>query len=184
MAARVHREAQCLFRICKLTVLLIIISGLFVQNSFSLTSYTRQELLDIGSPNSDGFISNLRLSPELIRPTDATQATHPAGSARRRRKDRKQRRGKRGGTRAKLKLTPHRLSLPSIFLANVRSLVNKMDELRLRMTNSNRLSNCNVMIFTETWLHSGIPDDAIKLAGYHTLRADRTAEDSGKTKGG
>ncbi|KAK0146238.1 RNA-directed DNA polymerase from mobile element jockey [Merluccius polli] len=184
MATRAHRAPLCLLRIGKLAVLLILISGLFVQNSFSLTSYTRQELLDIGSLNFDCFSSNLRLSPELIRPTDATQATHPAGSARRRRKDGKQRRGKRGGIRAKLKLTPHRLSLPSLFLANVRSLVNKMDELRLRMTNSPRISNCNVTIFTETWLHNGTPDDAIKLAGYHTLRADRSADDSGKARGG
>ncbi|KAI3375181.1 hypothetical protein L3Q82_021080 [Scortum barcoo] len=59
-------------------------------------------------------------------------ADRPTGSARRRRRDRKQRRGKCGGLRAKLKLTPHRLSLTSIFLTNVRSLANKMDELRLQ----------------------------------------------------
>ncbi|KAI5617008.1 gastrula zinc finger protein XlCGF28.1-like, partial [Silurus asotus] len=40
------------------------------------------------------------------------------------------------------------------------------------------------MIFTETWLHSGIPDNAIQLAGRHTLRADRTLDGSGKTRGG
>ncbi|KAI3372196.1 hypothetical protein L3Q82_007057 [Scortum barcoo] len=32
--------------------------------------------------------------------------------------------------------------------------------------------------------HSGIPDNAIELAGRHTLRADRAAADSGKTRGG
>ncbi|KAL0177325.1 hypothetical protein M9458_026219, partial [Cirrhinus mrigala] len=101
-----------------------------------------------------------------------------------RHRDRKQRRGKRGGLRAKLKLTPHRLSLPSIFLANVRSLVNKMDEIRLRINHSKRLWNCNVMIFTETWLNSDISDNAIALAEHHTFRADRTADDSGKTRGG
>ncbi|KAI3375381.1 hypothetical protein L3Q82_021870, partial [Scortum barcoo] len=68
-------------------------------------------------------------------------------------------------------------------LANVRSLANKMDELRLRITHNKRIMDCNVMIFTETWLHSGIPDNAIELAGRHTLRADRAAADSGKTRG-
>src|SRR4029434_7325045 len=81
-------------------------------------------------------------------------------------------------------LTPHRLSLPSIFLANVRSLPNKMDELRLRITTHKRIMDCNVMIFTETWLNSGVPDSAIELTGRYILRADRTAEDSAKTRGG
>ena len=40
------------------------------------------------------------------------------------------------------------------------------------------------MVFTETWLHSDVPDNAIELAGRYTLRADRTADDSGKTRGG
>ncbi len=131
MAARAQREAQRLLRYCQSAAIFLLISGLFVQDSFSLTSYTRQELLDIGLQNSDCFISNLRLIPELRRTPDASQATWPTRSARRRRRDRKQRRGKRGGLRAKLKLTPHRLSLPSIFLTHVRSLANKMDELRL-----------------------------------------------------
>lgn len=30
--------------------------------------------------------------------------------------------------------------------------------------------DCNVMIFTETSLNNGVTDDAIKLAGHHTLR--------------
>ncbi|XP_060887251.1 uncharacterized protein LOC132958440 [Labrus mixtus] len=59
-----------------------------------------------------------------------------------------------------------------------------MDELRLRIIHSKRLMDCNVMIFMETWLKNRVLDDAIKLAGRHTLRADRTAEDSGKTRGG
>ncbi|KAL1253513.1 hypothetical protein QQF64_018206 [Cirrhinus molitorella] len=116
MAARAQREAQ---RLCSFAVFFLLLSGLFVQNSCALTSYTRQELLDISLHTSDDFISNLRLAPEIARTTEAMHPIRPGGSARRRRRDRKQRRGKRGGLRAKLKLTPHRLSLPSIFLANV-----------------------------------------------------------------
>lgn len=40
------------------------------------------------------------------------------------------------------------------------------------------------MVFTETWLNDNIPDNAIELEGCTVFRADRTAEDSGKTKGG
>ena len=184
MAARTHREAQRLSSFCNFAVFFLLISGLFVLNSFALTSYTRRELLDIGEDFSNSFITNLRLIPEIARTPEATHSTRPGGSARRRRRDRKQRRGKRGGLRAKLKLTPLWLSLPSIFLANVRSLVNKMDELRLCITQSKRLLDCNVMVFTETWLHNDVPDNAIELAGRYTLRADRTADDSGKTRGG
>ncbi|KAG7473935.1 hypothetical protein MATL_G00101130, partial [Megalops atlanticus] len=126
MAVRAQREAQRLPRICKLAVVFLLVSGLFVQDSLTLTSYTRQEPLDIGLRHS--CITNLRLIPEISKTPEATHSTRPGRSARRRRRDRKQRRGKRGGLTAKLKLTPHRLSLPSIFLANVRSLVNKMDE--------------------------------------------------------
>ena len=184
MAARVHREARGLSRFCNLAVFFLLISGLFVQNSCALTSYTQGELLDIGLRISDSFMDNLRLLPEIARSPEAMHSARPGGSARRRRRDRKQRRGKHGGLRAKLKLTPHRLSLPSIFLANVRSLLNKMEEIRLNITYSKRLLNCNVLIFTETWLNSGIPDNAIELAGRHTFRADRTLDGSGKTRGG
>lgn len=40
------------------------------------------------------------------------------------------------------------------------------------------------MILTETWLNRGIPDTAIELTGGSTHRAHRTADNSGKTRGG
>lgn len=146
MAGRIVRVAQRLFRFCKLVVLILCL-GLFVQNSISLTSYTRQELLDIRFQPSDSFISNLHFLPELRRSPDTPRTAKPTGSSRMRRRDRKQRRGKHGGLGAKLMLTLHRLSLPSIVLANVRSLANKMDKLRLWITSSKRIVDCNVTIF-------------------------------------
>ncbi|KAL1251841.1 hypothetical protein QQF64_019637 [Cirrhinus molitorella] len=94
MAARAQREAQRLSSFCSFAVILLLISGLFVQNSCALTSYTRQELLDISLHISDSFISNLRLAPEIAKTIEAAHPTRPGGSARRRRRDRKQRRGK------------------------------------------------------------------------------------------
>ncbi|KAF7700486.1 hypothetical protein HF521_003444 [Silurus meridionalis] len=46
------------------------------------------------------------------------------------------------------------------------------------------IKECNVMIFTETWLNNNIPSSAIELRGRSVFRADRTAEDSGKRRGG
>ncbi|KAK3531197.1 hypothetical protein QTP70_015131 [Hemibagrus guttatus] len=179
MAALAQHEAQHLPSFCDFAVFILLISGLFTQNSLALTSYTQQELLDIGVRHSDSFIADLQLIPEISRTLETTHPTRPGGSGRRRCRGCKQRWGKHGGLRAKLKLILHRLSLPSIILANVRSLVNKMDEIRLHITQSKRLSDCNVMIFTETWLHGRVPDNAIELAGRHTLRADRSPDGSG-----
>ena len=41
----------------------------------------------------------------------------------------------------------------------------------------------NIMIFTETWLHDGVPDCAVGLQGRHCIGSDRTA-DCGKSLGG
>lgn len=184
MAAREQREAQRLSRISFLAFFYLLLTGLFIPNCCSLLIYNRQELMNIWTQNSNSFIADLRLIPEISRTSEAAHSSRPGGSARRRRRERKQRRGRRGGLRAKLKLTPHRLPLPSIFLANVRSLANKMDEIRLSITNNRRIMDSNVMIFTETWLNNSCPDNAIELAGRHTHRADRIADDSGKTRGG
>lgn len=71
--------------------------------------------------------------------------------------------------------------MPSLFIANARSIVNKINELKLRF-NSNKINSC-ASFFTETWLTPNIPDTAIELTGWTVYRADRTA-DSGKDKGG
>ncbi|KAI3354778.1 hypothetical protein L3Q82_004604 [Scortum barcoo] len=61
------------------------------------------------------------------------------------------------------------------------SLVNKMDEIKLRIVSA-KIDSC-VAIVTETWLDNNIPDAAVELAGRSLLRADRTAA-SEKHRGG
>ncbi len=92
---------------------------------------------------------------------------------------RKQKRGKRAGIRARLQANPHRPTLPN--LSRTRSLVNKMDEIQLRIT-SHCMDSC-IMVITETWLDSVISDAVIDLQGRTVYRADKTAN-SGKSKGG
>ena len=66
------------------------------------------------------------------------------------------------------------LPLPSVLLANVQSLDNKMDDLKARDIES------NILCFTELWLNDDTNN--IHLTGYTLYRQDRTAA-SGKTRG-
>lgn len=51
-----------------------------------------------------------------------------------RRCERRQKRGKQAGMRARLRATSHKPAVPSVFLANSHSLVNKINEIKLRTT--------------------------------------------------
>ncbi|KAL6481971.1 hypothetical protein MHYP_G00100510 [Metynnis hypsauchen] len=95
----------------------------------------------------------------------------------------KWKRGKRGGLHASLKARATRPPLPSLLLANVRSLENKMDELRTRITTQREIRECCALILTETWLSDSTPDSAIQLETHSVHRGERTAP-SGKNKGG
>ena len=181
-AARIVRDALCLTVFCKVVLIYLFFVSLFAKNCLAYTSYSRQELLDIGSCNSvnfTDFTDAFGLISEIARTAEPTDKRNRSTNGQRRRHRCKQR-GSSGGLNARLKLAPHRPSLPSIFLANVRSLPNKMDELRLRITTNKWIMYSNIMIFTETWLNSNVPDSAIDLAERYTLRADRTKE-SGKS---
>ncbi|KAI3355346.1 hypothetical protein L3Q82_017886 [Scortum barcoo] len=72
---------------------------------------------------------------------------------------------------------------PVIFCLIPQSLDNKLDELRSRMAFQRDIKNCNVLVFTETWLDPSIPDSAIVPEGLSIHRQDRTIN-SGKSKGG
>ena len=71
------------------------------------------------------------------------------------------------------------IPLPSILLANVQSLDNKVDELRARISFQR-----DILCFTETWLSRDILSLSIQPAGFSIYRTDRNKEGSGKKKGG
>ena len=77
---------------------------------------------------------------------------------------RQRKRGSRAGVLVRLRKRENQPPLPSILLANVQSLDNKLDELRSRMAFQRDIKNCNVMVFTETWLDPSAPDYAM----FHT----------------
>ncbi len=75
------------------------------------------------------------------------------------------------------------MPLPSIHLANLHSLPNKMDELLLLSRTNKDFSNSAALCFTETWLNGDIPDSVLHLPNFQLIRADRDAESTGKSCG-
>ena len=71
--------------------------------------------------------------------------------------------------------------MPSILLANVQLLEDKIDDLLLRLSYQPDIKNCNILCFTEMWLNE--ETDNIELAEFSLHRQIRDAT-SGKTRGG
>ena len=63
--------------------------------------------------------------------------------------------------------------LPSVLLADVQSLENKLDELCSRLSYQQDMKNCIILCFTESWLKDDT--DNIKLAEISMHRQDREA---------
>ncbi|XP_036439332.1 uncharacterized protein LOC118816846 [Colossoma macropomum] len=105
-------------------------------------------------------------------------------AARPRTRRRRRKRGKRAGVLVRLRRRAHRPPLPTILLANVQSLENKLCELHARVAFQREIRDCSVICLTETWLSDKVPDNAIEPAGFSLHRADRTKQLSGKSKGG
>ena len=94
------------------------------------------------------------------------------------------RRGRQAGALVHLRQRRLRTPLPGIFLSNMRSLLNKLEELQLLLGKNRYFPSSPVLCFMETWLSGLIPDSALHLAGFQLCRAKRDTELSGKTKGG
>ena len=147
----------------------------------SLIQYDQQTLLDIRSSLGKDYFtkfnstfqsmssdcSGLFVNPFLCLPT----------------KQRKKKRGRRAGVLVRTRKRYFKPALPTILLANVQSIDNKMDELNARIKFQRDIRNCCVLAFVETWLVPEISDTAVTPSGFSIYRQDRTA-DSGKHRGG
>jgi len=162
---------------------------LFANVKFSRanSTYSRQDLLIIGLQRNQAvtseFLHSRNIPEEIARTPGSPWMVVGPGKCRRRRRYRKQKRGCRSGLLVRLRRQPHKPPLPSIFLINARSITNKMDKLNLQISANKLIEDCSILLITETWLHSLIPDVAIELAGRTAFRWDRN-KDSGKSKGG
>ena len=173
-------------KMCKYSLLYLAIFSYFLQLCNGKITYDSSTLRDIGFnyiQSSHGVLSpNTSWPAEILRSAAGFHGDENAPPNRRKRKRRK--RGKKGGVRKRLRDKAHRPPLPSILLANVQSLENKLDELRARIRFQRDMRDCNILCFTETWLTPVVPDCSIAPAEFFSVfRSDRT-EESGKSKGG
>ncbi len=144
--------------------------------------YDRRTLLDIGQRYTNLIQNTLSAEPawplEILR-NNVLNNDH-LNNRRRRRKHR----GRRAEIRNRLRKRAHSPPLPSILLANVQSLENKLDDLRARISFQRDIRDCNILCLTETWLTPMVPDTAVTPSdNFSVFRMDRSAE-AGKNKGG
>jgi len=82
---------------------------------------------------------------------------------------------------ARLKARTTRPPLPSLLLANVCSLKNKMDVLRTSTVSQHETRECCALIVMETWTTASMPDLAIQLQT-HSVHLGNLTSASGKNR--
>lgn len=77
----------------------------------------------------------------------------------------------------------YRLALPSILMANIQSLENKMDDLLCRLVTQCYFRYCSVLYFCKTWLNQKTPNKTITPADYTAYRCNRNLEECNTKEG-
>ncbi len=153
-----------------------------IRVSSAMIMYDRRTLLDIGQRYTNLIKDTLSTDPAW--PLEILRNNELNNDHLNNRRRRKKHRGRRAGIRNRLRKRAHSPPLPSILLANVQSLENKMDDLRARISFQRDIRDWNIFCLTETWLTPTVPDTAVTPSDkFSVLRMDRTAE-ARKTKGG
>lgn len=128
-------------------------------------AYSRHELLQLR------FSASSLLDPDVDLPEIKPRA-----------KVRK--RGSRGGVRVRNRRRGHKPVLPSVTMGNVRSLVNKADELTACLKFDRTFRQTSLLCLSETWLSDRIPDSHVEMEGFALHRMDRDQASTGKKQGG
>ena len=68
-----------------------------------------------------------------------------------------------------IKRSPEGYHFPHIYLSNVRSMTNKIDETSSPIS----LNSYDIIVITESWLNSDVTDNDVSQSGYKTFRTDR-----------
>ncbi len=182
MAPRMAAVLRAPGKLCSFSYVLFVFLLFYVLDVVSITVYDRDTLLNIGSSvapckpdfeflNAGGLFTNTASEPFVW----VTQL---------RKRRRRRKRGKRAGVLVRLRRHAFRHPLPTILLANVQSLDNKLCELRARISYQRETRDCCVICLTETWMSAMVPDSAIELTGFSVHRSDRAKELTGKSRGG
>ncbi len=182
MAPRMAAVLRAPINLCRFSYVLFVFLLFYVLDVVSITVYDRDTLLNIGSSvaqrkpdfeflNAGGLFTDTASEPFVW-------------NARPRRKKRSWKRGKRAGVLVRLRRRAFRPPLPTILLANVQSLDNKLCELRARISYQRETRECCVICLTETWMSAMVPDSAIELtASPYTARIEWKSS-QGKAKVG
>lgn len=144
-----------------------------------LPSYTTEELLHFRRSTPSGLYPDLLTHSTDILDILVRGTTFFAGVIRWIRRQR----GRRAGSLVRLRRKGMTPPLPGIFLANVISICNKMDELQCLVARSNDFHSLAVFAFMETHLSSATPDKAVELEGFSSFQADRDFGSLNKSKG-
>ncbi len=173
---------KCAFMCFFLPIFFFFLLLFLIRVSSAMIMYNRRTLLDIGQRYTNLIQDTLSTDPAW--PLEILRINKLNNDHLNNRRRRKKHSGRRAGIRNRLRKRAHSPPLPSILLANVQSLENKMDDLRARISFQRDIRDCNILCLTETWLTPTVPDTAVTPSdNFSVLRMDRTAE-AGKTKGG
>ncbi len=169
-------------KLCSFSYVLFVFLLFYVLDVVSITVYDRHTLLNIGSSVAQRKPDFEFLNASGLFTDTASEPFVWVAQLRKRRRRRK--RGKRAGVLVRLRRRAFRPPLPTILLANVQSLDNKLCEMWARISYQRETRDCCVIFLTETWMSAMVPDSAIELTGFSVHRSDRTKELTGKSRGG
>ncbi len=168
------RENSAVFRVL-FVFLLFYVLGVYDRDMLlNIGTSVTQRKLDFEFLNAGGLFTDTASEPFVC----------TAKFVRSRRRKRSRRRGKRAGVLVRLRRRAFRPPLPTILVANVQLLNNKLCELRARISYQRETRDCCVICLTETWMSAMVPDSAIELTGFSVHRSDRMKELTGKCRGG
>ena len=145
--------------------------------------YSREFLLLLHSTGVGSVDYSAVIPPEILRLPDPYAVNRNRAP---RTKPTSRKRGRRGGVRQRLKRQGHkRIPLPTVILANVQSLRNKVDELQANVKFLAEYSSACLLAFTETWLKEHDIQSDLEIDGFGVpYRLDRDPAVTGKSLGG
>ncbi len=130
-------------RLCFYLLFYLLLLSLFTHITSALITYDKRTLLDIGHRYTNLFQDTLSTNSWI---TEFMVLRNAEGNNGHRRRNKKHR-GKSAGIRNRLRKRAHSPPLPSILLANVQSLENKMDDLRARISFQWDIRDCKHNLF-------------------------------------
>jgi hypothetical protein len=174
---------QVLRKLCSNSFFYVLFLTLLAQ-ILSVITHSWEELLDIRATSIYQHYDQEYFFPEanpLFGPPTWTLDIIPEADPK---QCRRRRRGRRSGLLVRLRRRAHHPPFPSMLVANVQSLVNKVDEIRARVAFQRDIRDCNILCFTETWLNQDRLSESVQPLCFFMHFADRNKHISGKKKGG